>query len=104
MRRSMSQSGSATLAKPHIVSIDPMLFKSEGKQTFTINGSGFKKDCDVVFQLKNDPAVKVKVDPDSVTQTTIKGTTKPMKVGATLVWVQNPDGTESDKLEVKVAP
>lgn len=104
MRRSMSQSGSATLAKPHIVGIEPMVLKSVGEQLFTVNGDGFKKDCLVVFQLANDPTDKVEVEPDSETQTKIAGTTKPMTVGATLVWVRNPDGAESNKVEIKVVP
>lgn len=104
MRRSTSQSGSATLAKPHIVGIEPMTFKSGGGQAFTINGNGFKKECEVVFQLRSDPKLKVKVDPNTETQTKLEGTTKPMTAGATLVWVRNPDGTESDKVEIKVVP
>lgn len=105
MRRSMSQSGSAaTLAKPHIVGIEPMVFKSGGGEPFTITGSGFKRGCMVVFQLKSEPKNKVEVEPDSVTETKIKGTTKPMAVGATLVWVQNPSGEDSNQPEVKVVP
>jgi hypothetical protein len=58
----------------------------------------------IVFQLKSDPTDKVEVEPDSVTETKIKGTTKPMTVGATLVWVRNPNGDESNRAEVKVVP
>ena len=99
MRRSMPQSGSATLeAAPRIEDFKPSPLKTSIRQPFTITGTGFAKGARVYFkQADAEP-----VDPKSVTEQQITGTTPELALGTVEVWVRNPGGKDSNKMKIKV--